>query len=282
MTIGHSGRAMVAGVMGFPVAHSLSPQLHGHWLASYGIDGVYVPMPVQVNRLEQALRALPVLGFRGCNLTLPLKERALDFVDHVEEAGRLVGAVNTVVVLPDGSLSATNTDALGFARSLAHALPGWSLAGQPALVLGAGGAARAVLMALTEFSPRQLRVVGRNDTQVAALRRPGLDIEAWPWDRLDRAVEDAALLVNTTPLGMSGSPSPDVPLDRLAAKAVVVDVVYTPLMTPLLKQAEALGFRTVDGLGMLMHQAREGFRRWFGVDPEVTPLLRERLVGQKL
>jgi shikimate dehydrogenase len=268
----------LAGVMGWPVAHSRSPVLHRFWLEQHGIAGDYVKLPVAPDRLERALRALKDLGLAGCNLTLPHKEPALRLVDAVSPAARAIGAVNTVTVRPDGSLYGDNSDAFGFIANLKAAAPDWLGAAGPVVVLGAGGAARAVVTALLDEGVPLLRLVNRNRDRAAALAEAaGGPIEIVPWDRRAEALGDARLLVNTTSLGMSGALPLDLPLDALPAAALVNDIVYTPLETSLLQEARRRGHRTIDGLGMLMHQGRPGFAAWFGIEPRVTPALRARL-----
>jgi shikimate dehydrogenase len=270
-----TGRARLAGVMGWPVAHSLSPRLHGFWLTEHGIDGAYVPLPVRPERLERALRALPDLGFAGCNLTVPHKEAALSVLDEVAPEARRIGAVNTVAVRQDGSLHGWNTDIEGYAQSLAAALPGWSIAGRPATVIGAGGAARAVVAALAGLGASEIRIVNRSPGRAEELARAlGGPILPHGWDAMPKALAGAALLVNTTSLGMVGQPPLEIDLAPLPSEAAVSDIVYAPLETPLLATARARGHATVDGLGMLLHQAVPGFEAWFGRRPEVTPALR--------
>lgn len=270
-----TGRARVAGVMGWPVAHSRSPRLHGYWLEKYGIDGVYAPLAVPPGRAGEALRALPALGFAGANVTLPHKEDALAACGEVDAAARRIGAVNTVVVGADGALRGSNTDAYGFLESLRDEIPGWS-ADAPALALGAGGAARAVVAALVDAGCPEVRICNRTAARAEALAREfGPRCAAPAWADRGAALAGAGLLVNATSLGLTGKPALDMPLDRLAPSAVVADIVYTPLVTPLLARARRRGARVVDGLGMLLHQARPGFAAWFGVDPEVDDGLRD-------
>jgi shikimate dehydrogenase len=262
--------------MGWPVAHSRSPALHGFWLEDYGLDGAYVPLPVRPENLPAALRALPLLGFRGCNLTLPHKEAALAVLDEIEPAARRIGAVNTVVVLPDGRLEGRNTDAFGFIENLRAARPEFAAAGGPAVVIGAGGGARAVIAALVDDGVPEIRLANRSADRAAELAGAFAGpIRLVPWRERADALAGAALLVNTTSLGMAGQPPLDLPLDALPLSAVVNDIVYVPLETPLLAAARARGNPTVDGLGMLLHQGRPGFAAWFGVRPAVTPALRE-------
>ncbi len=281
-----SGSAAVAGVFGWPIAHSLSPRLHGHWLAAHGIDGAYVPFAVRPEALSAALAALPVLGLRGVNLTIPHKVTAVSHMAEITPAARCIGAVNTVTVGPGGRLLGDNTDAYGFLTNLQDG--GWSPSPSPAVVLGAGGAARAVCTALWQAGVGPIRLSNRTHDRANALAShlaadlshaagagaPPPAIEVIPWDQRDAALADAQLLVNTTSLGMVGNPPLTVDVARLPAGATVNDIVYTPLATDLLQAASARGLRAIDGLGMLLHQARPGFRAWFGVDPEVTPALR--------
>ncbi len=264
-----------AGVMGWPVAQSRSPVLHGFWLTQYQIEGSYDRLPVPPDALERALRALPGRGFAGCNLTIPHKEHALTLLDRLDGAARRIGAVNTVVVAADGTLEGHNTDAFGFHASLAAAVPGWDAASGPAVVLGAGGAARAVTAALLDYRVPEIRLINRHRPRAEALAAAlGGPVEVVDWVQRAAALAGAALLVNTTSLGMTGQPPLDIALDDLPRAALVNDIVYVPLETPLLTAARARGNPVVDGLGMLLHQARPGFAAWFGVEPEVTPALR--------
>jgi shikimate dehydrogenase len=261
--------------MGWPVAHSLSPRLHGYWLRHYGIDGAYVPLPVRPERLGSALRALPDLGFAGCNLTVPHKEAALAALDEVAEDARRIGAVNTIVVRADGNLYGWNTDIEGFAQSLIAALPEWSIAGKHAVVLGAGGAARAVVAAVQNLGAEEVVILNRTPERAEALATDlGGAIRPLAWERRSEALSQAALLINTTTLGMLGNPPLPIDLAPLPTDAVVADIVYAPLETPLLAEARRRGHGVVDGLGMLLYQAVPGFEAWFGRRPEVTPALR--------
>jgi shikimate dehydrogenase len=270
-----TAKAKIAGIMGWPVSHSRSPRLHGFWLAEHGIDGAYVPMAVRPAALVQALRALPALGFRGCNLTIPHKEAALAALDRIDPLARRIGAVNTVVVAEDGGLHGSNTDVYGFLSNLRQVQPGWRAAAGPAVVLGAGGAARAILAALLEAGVPAVRLINRTRRRAEALVTDmGGPITVLDWTRRAVALDGAALLVNATSLGMSGNAPLELDLAALPTAAVVYDIVYVPLETPLLKTARARGNPVVDGLGMLLHQARPGFAAWFGVEPAVTPALR--------
>ena len=270
-----TGRSRLAGVMGWPVAHSRSPRLHGFWLERHQIDGAYVPLAVPPDRIGEALRALPVLGFRGANLTLPHKEAALAYLDEIDANARRLGAVNTVTVRDDGSLRGENTDGFGFLAHLRDTVDGWRAEGRVAVVLGAGGAARAIAAALDDDGARSVRVLNRTRARAEALAESlGGTIEALPWEERSDVLADADLLVNTTTLGMAGQPVLELDLSALPAAAVVYDIVYVPLETPLLKAARARGNPIVDGLGMLLHQARPGFEAWFGVKPAVDEDLR--------
>jgi shikimate dehydrogenase len=274
-----SGAARKAGVMGWPIAHSRSPALHGWWLEQHRIDGAYVPMAVRPDQLATALRALPVLGFAGCNLTIPHKEAALALVDRLDPVARRIGAVNTVVVSADGTLEGRNTDGFGFIESLRAATPGWSAAQGPAVLVGAGGAARAILVALLDDDAPEIRIINRTAGRATALAAEfGARIRPVDWSERREALAGAALLVNTTSQGMHGEAALDLPLDRLPGDALVNDIVYVPLETPLLAAARARGNPVVDGLGMLLHQARPGFAAWFGLSPEVTPGLRDAVL----
>ena len=269
MTI--SGKAKLAGVMGWPVGHSRSPRLHGYWLEHYGIDGAYVPLAVPPDRIEQAIRALPALGFRGCNVTVPHKEAAYRTVDRLDATAKRMGAVNTIVVGEDGSLEGRNTDGFGFIENLKCGAPGWTAADGPALVIGAGGAARAVVASLLDQGAPRVWLVNRTRARAEELASDiGGAIEVADWVSRETLLEGAALVVNTTTQGMAGQPPLDLDLRALPGSAVVTDIVYTPLMTPLLSAAQARGNRVVDGIGMLLHQARPGFAAWFGREPEVT------------
>ena len=269
-----SGEALLAGVMGWPVAHSRSPRIHGYWLEKGAVDGAYLALAVRPEALGAALAALPVLGFRGCNLTVPHKEAAVAHMDCLSEAAERIGAVNTVTVGTDGELCGDNTDGYGFISHLRDKAPGWR-AGDPVVVLGAGGAARAVVAALVSEGAGEIRVVNRTARRAANLAEmAGSVVHPLPWAGHAAALEDCGLLINTTTLGMTGQPALGLDLARLPLRAVVYDLVYAPLDTELLKAARARGNPVVDGLGMLIHQARPGFTAWFGAEAEVTAALR--------
>ena len=261
----------LAGVMGWPVAHSRSPMLHQHWITHYGLNGAYVLLPVAPGRLDAALRGLPALGFAGCNITLPHKIDALKRVDRVDATAQRIGAINTVVVEADGSLSGYNTDGFGYLQSLRDAMPAWRAETGPAVVLGAGGAARAVLVSLIEQGAQEIRLLNRTDARAHELAAEmGHPIIALPWAQRHEALAGCALLVNTTSQGMHGQPPLDLHLAALPPQALVSDIVYVPMQTPLLLAAQARGNPVAGGLGMLLNQARPAFKAWFGVMPEIS------------
>ena len=272
----------LAGVMGWPVAHSRSPAIHGHWIRQYGLNGNYVLLPVQPEHLGDAVRGLRALGFAGCNLTIPHKVAALALVDRVDPLAARIGAVNTLVVEQDGTLAGYNTDAYGYIQSLLDAQSHWRADAGPITVLGAGGAARAILVALAERGAKEIRLCNRSLDKAQALAAEfGAPIRAIPWEQRADALADCALLVNTTSLGMKGQAPLEISLDQLPQHALVSDIIYVPLETPLLAAARARGHVAVDGLGMLLNQARPAFEHWFGVRPELTPELR-RLIEATL
>jgi len=273
-----SGEARLAGVLGWPVSHSLSPRLHGHWLREYRVDGAYLPLKVEPEKLPEALRGLIALGFRGANVTLPHKERALELCAEVTERAARIGAVNTLVVR-DGHLEGDNSDGFGFLENLKERADAWQPEQGPAVVLGAGGAARAILVALLDAGVPEIRLLNRTRSRAESLAEDlGGPIQPLDWGSWERALEGAALLVNTTSLGMQGQPPLDIELDALPRSALVNDIVYVPLETRLLAAARVRGNPVVDGLGMLLHQARPGFESWFGVSPSVTPALRRAVL----
>ena len=270
-----SGKAKVAGVMGWPVSHSRSPRLHGYWLAKHGIDGVYIPMAVPPGRFEEALRALSALGLRGANVTLPHKEAALRTCDEVDPLAQRIGAVNTIAVDPDGALKGSNTDVFGLIENLRQRSD-WRAGAGPVVILGAGGAARSACVALIDAGVESIHIVNRTlerASELAGAMAPQCNAVAW--GRREEVLDGAALLINTTTLGMTGQPPLGTRLDALPVGATVYDIVYAPLETGLLAAARARGNHAVDGLGMLLHQARPGFEAWFGVRPEVDDGLRE-------
>ncbi len=274
-----SGRTQLAGVMGWPVAHSLSPRLHNYWLDLHGINGAFVPLPVAPEHFGQALRVLARLGFRGVNITVPHKEAALAAMDSIDAVAKRIGAVNTVVFGSDGSLHGTNTDAFGFTENLNASVPGFDAGRGAAVIIGAGGAARAAAVALKDMGAGDIRIVNRTLARAEALALAlGAGVHVMDWACRGAVLKDAGIVVNTTTQGMTGQEPLDLDLAALDRDAVVYDIVYNPLETPLLADARARGHRVVDGLGMLLYQAVAGFSAWFGVTPEVTPALRAHLL----
>nr|WP_205963663.1 shikimate dehydrogenase [Roseicella aquatilis] len=270
-----SGQARLAGILGWPVAHSRSPRLHGLWLRRHGVDGTYVPLPVRPERFADAVRALADLGFRGANVTIPHKEAAFAVCDRVDATAQRAGAVNTLV-FRDGRIEGSNTDGWGFLASCADSAPGWTPDAGPVVILGAGGSARAIAAALLDAGCPRVVLVNRTPARAEALARAlGGPVEVADIPPL----AGAAMLVNTTSLGMQGQPALEIDLAPLPAGAVVADIVYVPRETPLLAAARARGLATVEGLGMLLHQARPGFEAWFGVTPQVDDELRAVVGG---
>lgn len=270
----------LAGVIGSPIGHSKSPRLHGHWLKKYGLPGHYIPMEVAPGNLETVLRTLPKAGFVGTNITVPHKEAALEIADVITDRATLIGAANTLIFREDGKIHADNTDGYGFVENLRQGAPEWDPTSGPAVVLGAGGASRAVLASLLSAGVPEILLTNRTKIRAEALQREfGARIRVVDWVQAGNVIEDAALLVNTTSLGMTGSPELRIPLDGLSPKAVVTDIVYAPLKTRLLQVAEEIGCHTVDGLGMLIYQAIPGFERWFGQRPEVDEEIRRIMLA---
>lgn len=265
----------LAGVIGHPIGHSKSPKLHGHWLATLGISGFYIPMDVRSDDLETVLRSLPKMGFRGVNVTIPHKEQALEIADQVSVLAARIGAANTLTFDTNGVIHADNTDGYGFLANLDAGASNWQTGQGPSVVLGAGGAARAVIAALLDRGVSRIQLANRTRARAEGLKTVFGDcVSILDWDAVDVSLEDASLLVNTTSLGMTGGDALPMTLETLSPDCVVTDLVYTPLETELLKNARSKGCQTVDGLGMLLHQGVPGFERWFGVRPDVTAELR--------
>ena len=265
----------LAGVIGNPIGHSRSPLMHKHWLRRYGIRGDYVPLQVAESNLETVVRALPRMGFVGANVTLPHKAAVMQVADHLSDRAILIGAVNTLIFREDGTIFGDNTDGYGFMANLRQGAPMWDPKAGPALVLGAGGAARAIIVALADAGVPQILLTNRTRAKSDALKAEfGQRIKVVDWVQAGNVVEDASIIINTTSLGMTGQPELRVPLDGLRSDTVVTDIVYAPLRTNLLQTAAAMGCVTVDGLGMLLHQGVPGFERWFGKRPEVDDALR--------
>jgi shikimate dehydrogenase len=271
----HPDRFLLAGLMGWPVMHSRSPKLHNFWFETFGLAGTYVPLAIEPGKLEGALRALAPLGFAGCNLTIPHKETALAFVDEVDPVARRIGASSCIVVRSDGSLLASNNDCYGFIEGILEADPGWRADAGPIVVIGAGGGSRAVVYGLADRGGREIRLFNRSFDRAKALEQEfGAPIKAMRWEDRHEALAGAAMVVNTTSQGMVGQPPLELDLEKLPTNALVADIVYIPRETPLLAAARQRGNRTVNGLGMLLHQARPAWKAWFGIEPTVTPELR--------
>ncbi|WP_412551337.1 shikimate dehydrogenase [Shimia sp. MIT910701] len=270
----------LAGVIGNPIAHSKSPVLHGHWLKTYDIAGHYVPLEVEADALGDVLKAMPKMGFVGCNVTIPHKERMMQFVDQITDRATLIGAVNTLIFLNDGSILGDNTDGYGFIENLRQGAPEWDASAGPAVVLGAGGAARAVVASLLDAGAPEILLTNRTRVRADKLREDfGARVKVVEWVQAGNILEEGATLVNTTSLGMTGKSELRVPMDGLRKETVVTDLVYTPLTTNFLRTANEIGCVTVDGLGMLLHQAVPGFERWFGRRPVVDDETRRVVLG---
>jgi shikimate dehydrogenase len=273
-----SGTSRLAGITGWPVSHSRSPRLHGFWLDRYGIDGAYLPLPIDPAHFPAAIRGLMWSGFAGVNVTIPHKVAAFAVCDTVDESARRAGAVNTIV-FDNGRITGSNTDGWGFLENLrAH---GVDPAAGAALILGAGGSTRAIAAVLLDLGVK-VTIANRTRSRAEALvpDLPGLSVI--DWERRDAALSETALLVNTTSMGMAGHPPLEIDLDRAASGMTVADIVYVPLETPLLAAARVRGITAVEGLGMLLYQAVPGFRIWFGADPVVDDALRRFVAADLL
>lgn len=279
-----SGKARLAGVIGWPIGHSLSPRLHGFWLERHGIDGAYVPLAVRPDDLALAFRALPRLGFLGWNVTIPHKAAAFRLVEARDLSAERTGVVNTVMVDADGRTRGSSTDGPGFLANLRAQAPAWRPEAGPAALLGTGGGARAVAVALLDAGVPALRLTNRTPARARALAQalksmfPEAAVELVPWPERAAALAGAALCVNGTSLGMAGQPPLELDLAALPPTSPVADLVYVPLETALLAAARARGHPVVDGLGMLLHQAVPGFAHWGGVTPEVDVATRAMLL----
>jgi shikimate dehydrogenase len=275
-----NGRFHLAGVMGMPVLHSLSPRLHGYWFQQHGLAGSYVPLGIAPDGLVAALEALPALGFSGCNITRPHKETAMAVMDTLDPVAKRIGAINCVVVGADGGLHGANNDGYGYIESIREVAPAWHADKGPIVVLGAGGGARAVVSALCDAGAREIRLINRTRARAEQLASDyGAPVAAHDWAARNDALEDAAMVVNTTNQGMAGEPKLEVSLARLSPHALVSDLIYNPKETPFLAEARARGNVTVNGLGMLLHQGVRAFKAWFGVQPTVTAELRDMMQG---
>jgi shikimate dehydrogenase len=274
-----TGDFKLAGVMGWPITQSRSPILHNYWIEKYNLNGRYVPLAVQPERLADAIRGLPALGFRGCNLTMPHKQFAMTMVDSLTDTAKRIGAINCIVVDDDGKMSGTNNDGNGYVLSVQEVAPQWKPSDGPTAILGAGGAARAIIVALFERGAKEIRVINRTFEKAVNLAKEFHPVvKSIPWDKRGDVIDDVTLLVNATNQGMIGKPALDISLDKLSRRTLVSDLIYVPPETPFLAAAKARGNVTVNGLGMLLHQARPAFQAWFGILPDITPELRARIM----
>ena len=270
----------LAGVLGNPIAQSKSPRLHRHWLRKYGLLGDYVPLHVTEENLETVVRVMPKMGFVGANVTLPHKIAVMQFADQITDRATLIGAANTLTFKDDGKIIADNTDGYGFMANLKQNAPDWDPTSGPAVLLGAGGAARAIIVALADAGVTEILLTNRTRTKADALRAEfGTRIRVVDWVQAGNILEGAATVINSTSLGMTGNAALRIPLDGLTKGTLVTDIVYSPLRTRLLEEAETAGCTVVDGLGMLLHQGVPGFERWFGVRPEVDDKTRQAVLG---
>lgn len=274
----HPDRFLLTGVMGSPVMHSRSPMLHNYWFEQHGLAGSYVPLAIAPGGLSAALRALHPLKFSGCNLTIPHKQEAMAIVDEVDETARKIGAISCVVVGPSGKLFGSNNDCYGFIENVLEFAPTFRADAGPVAVIGAGGGARAVVWALAQRGAKEIRLVNRTLARAQRIEGEfGAPVVAVPWEERAEALCDVVMVANATSQGMVGMAPLDLPLDKLPSHALVTDIIYTPLETPLLKAARLRGNPTLNGLGMLLHQGRPAWKAWFGVEPKVTPELRAKI-----
>jgi len=275
-----NGTTQLAGILGWPAAHSRSPLIHNYWIRKHGVDAAYVPLPVAPADFAGAVRSLPKLGFAGANVTVPHKQAAFLLADTRDALSERLGVVNTLVFAKDGSIEGRNTDVYGFLENLRVGAPGIDFAAGDAIVLGAGGAARAVVAGLLEAGSKKVRLLNRTESRAVAIAKDFADsrIVVGNWDRRETALGGAGLLINATSLGMEGAAPLELSLDALPKTAVVHDLVYAPLETGLLRAAREKGCASVDGLGMLLHQAVPAFNAWFGVYPDVTEDLRSMAI----
>jgi shikimate dehydrogenase len=267
-----------AGVIGHPIAHSKSPLVHRHWLTKYGIDGEYEAYDIVPECLGDRVQELVEQGLSGFNVTLPHKQNIINFCGHLDEGARKIGAVNTVVVRSDGMLEGRNTDAFGFLQNARETQPDFDFSSGPAVILGAGGAARAAAYALRSGGVSDIRISNRT-REHAEIIACDFGAAVWDWEERGSALRGAASLINTTSLGMTGKPPLDISLDALPETALVYDIVYAPLETDLLKNAREKGCRIVTGIGMLLHQARPAFEAWFGILPDIDEELRRKVLA---
>ena len=269
----------VAAVIGHPVNHSRSPRMHNFWLAHFGLEGYYIPLDIDPKKFERSIRNLPELGLVGANITIPYKEKVLKIADKISDRAALVGAANTLTFLPNGGIYADNTDGYGFLQNIKSKYKDWSAREGITVVFGAGGASRAILAALIEDGASDIILANRTRSRADQLRSDfGAKIKVVEWMKIQNYLSEASTIINTTSLGMVGKTDLPIPLNALKKNTLVTDIVYTPIETHLLATAAKMGCRTVDGLGMLIHQAIPGFERWFGIKPGDSQALRELLI----
>ena len=271
----------VAAVLGHPINHSKSPKLHNYWLSLFDIDGHYIPLDIDPRNFENSIRALSGLGFVGANVTIPYKEKVLKIADKISDRAAIIGAANTLTFLQDGTIYADNTDGYGFLQNIKCKYNDWSAGEGTSVVFGAGGASRAILGALIEDGANEVILANRTRSRADQLRSDfGAKIKVVDWMKVQNYLSDASTVINATSLGMEGKAELPIPLQGLKKNTLVTDIVYTPLKTTFLEHAANRGCRTVDGLGMLIHQAIPGFERWFGVKPDASEKLRDLLISQ--
>ena len=269
----------VAAVIGHPVNHSRSPRMHNFWLAHFGLEGYYIPLDIDPKKFEKSIRNLPELGLVGANITIPYKQKVLKIADKISDRAALVGAANTLTFLPNGGIYADNTDGYGFLQNIKSKYKDWSAREGISVVFGAGGASRAILAALIEDGASDIILANRTRSRADQLRSDfGAKIKVVEWMKVQNYLSEASTIINTTSLGMVGKTDLPIPLNALKKNTLVTDIVYTPIETHLLATAAKMGCRTVDGLGMLIHQAIPGFERWFGIKPGDSQALRELLI----
>ena len=269
----------MTGVMGYPIEHSRSPIIHNHWIKQYKLSGTYGLFPVNPKNLEKAIQGISALGLAGCNVTIPHKVEATRYMDWLDPFAKKVGAINTIVVQPSGEMQGFNHDGYGYLSSIKESLPDWSASHGPIVVIGAGGASRAILVALLDAGAQEIRLINRTTEKARELANEfGPEICPVIWQDRHNALAGSTLVVNTTNQGMHNQPELDIHLDELPQNALVSDIIYTPLQTKFLKDASNRGNTSINGLGMLLHQARPAFESWFGVMPNVTAELKDKLL----
>ena len=269
----------IAAVIGHPVNHSKSPRMHNFWLEHFGLEGYYIPLDIEPSKFERSIRNLQELGLVGVNVTIPYKEKVLKIADKISDRAALVGAANTLTFLQNGGIYADNTDGYGFLQNIKSKYKDWSARKGISVVFGAGGASRAILGALIEDGANDIILANRTRSRADQLRSDfGAKIKVVEWMKIQNYLSEASTIINTTSLGMVGKTDLPIPLNALKKNTLVTDIVYTPIETHLLATAAKMGCRTVDGLGMLIHQAIPGFERWFGIRPGDSQALRELLI----